>query len=62
MAATSLFLDRYDLSAHVAYVPGASFFPVAERPNHARFNYSAQSEERIVEGIAALGAALKRHA
>lgn len=123
MAATSLFLDRYDLSAHiatlraayrrkkdvmldairqhfpqevtvtdpdgglftwatfaegfdatafmrdvalpqtrVAYVPGGSFFPVTERANHARLNYSAQSEERIVEGIAALGAALKSHA
>jgi DNA-binding transcriptional MocR family regulator len=48
--------------ARVAYVPGGSFFPVTERPNHARFNYSAQSEARIVEGIAALGAALRAHA
>ena len=48
--------------ARVAYVPGGSFFPVTERPNHARFNYSAQPEPRIVEGITALGAALKTHA
>jgi 2-aminoadipate transaminase len=45
--------------ARVAYVPGGSFFPVTERPNHARLNYSAQSDARIVEGIAALSAALK---
>jgi DNA-binding transcriptional MocR family regulator len=48
--------------ARVAYVPGGSFFPVRERANHARLNYSAQTEERIAEGIAALGAALKAHA
>jgi DNA-binding transcriptional MocR family regulator len=45
--------------ARVAYVPGGSFFPVTERPNHARFNYSAQPEARIEAGIAALGAALR---
>lgn len=48
--------------ARVAYVPGGSFFPVTEKANHARFNYSAQSDARIVEGIATLGAALKAHA
>jgi hypothetical protein len=47
--------------ARVAYVPGGSFFPVRERANHARFNFSAQPEARIVEGIAALGAALRAH-
>jgi 2-aminoadipate transaminase len=45
--------------AHVAYVPGATFFPVRERPNHARINYSAQPEDRIRDGIAALGRVLK---
>ncbi len=45
--------------ARVAYVPGASFFPVTPRPNHARFNFSAQSEEIIETGIAALGKALQ---
>jgi DNA-binding transcriptional MocR family regulator len=48
--------------ARVAYVPGGSFFPVTERANHARFNYSAQSEARIEQGIAALGAALRTRA
>ena len=48
--------------ARVAYVPGGSFFPVTERANHARFNYSAQPEARIEQGIAALGAALRTRA
>jgi 2-aminoadipate transaminase len=47
--------------AKVAYVPGASFFPEAPQGNHARFNYSGQSDERIVEGMTALGRSLKRH-
>ncbi|MFU8882432.1 MAG: PLP-dependent aminotransferase family protein, partial [Rhodobacterales bacterium] len=46
--------------ARVAYVPGATFFPVTEQANHARINYSAQSEDRIREGIAALGQALRQ--
>ncbi len=46
--------------ARVAYVPGATFFPTHQRANHARINFSAQSEERILSGIAALGAALRR--
>ncbi|NKX44763.1 PLP-dependent aminotransferase family protein [Roseicyclus persicicus] len=57
--ATAFMRDVALPKARVAYVPGGSFFPVTERPNHARFNYSAQSEARIEAGIAALGAALK---
>jgi 2-aminoadipate transaminase len=60
--ATAFMRDVALPEARVAYVPGASFFPVTERPNFARFNYSAQSEARIEEGIAALGAALKARA
>lgn len=45
--------------ARVAYVPGATFFPTHQQANHARINFSAQSEERICSGIAALGAALR---
>lgn len=45
--------------ARVAYVPGATFFPVHEQANHARINYSAQSDDRIREGIAALGKVLR---
>lgn len=44
--------------ARVAYVPGATFFPLTQRANHARFNFSAQSKANIQTGIAALGKAL----
>lgn len=47
--------------ARVAYVPGATFFAVNERANHARLNFSASSDAQIREGIEALGAALKQH-
>jgi DNA-binding transcriptional MocR family regulator len=60
--ATAFMRDVALPEARVAYVPGGSFHPVTERSNTARFNYSAQSEARIEEGIKALGAALKRHA
>jgi DNA-binding transcriptional MocR family regulator len=45
--------------AKVAYVPGATFFPLSAEPNHARLSYSTQTDERIVEGISRLGAALR---
>jgi 2-aminoadipate transaminase len=45
--------------AKVAYVPGASFYPEAQEANHARVNYSGQSDERIVLGMTALGRVLK---
>lgn len=57
--ATAFMRDVALPRARVAYVPGATFFPVTPRPNHARINFSAPSEDRILEGIAALGAALK---
>jgi 2-aminoadipate transaminase len=47
--------------AKVAYVPGTSFFPEAPEHNHARLNYSGQSDDRIVEGITALGKSLKQY-
>jgi DNA-binding transcriptional MocR family regulator len=45
--------------AKVAYVPGAPFFAVDPKPNHARVSYSTQADERIVEGITRLGRLLK---
>jgi 2-aminoadipate transaminase len=47
--------------ARVAYVPGATFFAVEPRHNHARVNFSGLSEEQIVEGIRRLGAQLTLH-
>jgi 2-aminoadipate transaminase len=43
----------------VAYVPGAPFFPVNQRENHARVSYSTQSDARIIKGIETLGRLLK---
>ena len=57
--ATAFMRDVALPQARVAYVPGATFFPVHEQANHARINYSAQSEDRIRAGIAALGKVLK---
>jgi 2-aminoadipate transaminase len=45
--------------AKVAYVPGATFFPLEQQANYARVNYSAQPDELIVKGITALGHLLK---
>lgn len=58
--ATAFMRDIALPQARVAYVPGATFFPVQEQSNHARINYSAQSEDRIREGIAALGKVLRQ--
>jgi len=41
--------------AKVAYVPGATFFPLDEEPNHARLSYTSQSEAQITAGVSALG-------
>jgi 2-aminoadipate transaminase len=45
--------------AKVAYVPGATFFPVTQQANHARVNYSGSSDEMIVKGVSALGQLLR---
>lgn len=58
--ATTFMRDVALPQARVAYVPGATFFPVHEQANHARINYSSQSEDRIREGIAALGQVLRQ--
>jgi 2-aminoadipate transaminase len=57
---TEVFMRDHALpQAKVAYVPGATFFPLSAEPNHARVSYSTQPDERIVEGISRLGSALK---
>ena len=57
---TTRFMRDHALSkAKVAYVPGWSFFPEASEPNHARFNFSGQTDANIVKGISALGALVK---
>ena len=41
--------------AQVAYVPGATFFPLVEQTNHARLSFSGVADERLVRGITRLG-------
>ena len=43
-----------------AHMPGGTFFPIQQEANHARVNYSAQPDELIAKGMAALGALLKQ--
>lgn len=57
--AAAFMLDHALPEARVAYVPGATFFALDQRPNHARMSYSTQTDERLVAGITALGNLLK---
>lgn len=57
--ATAFLRDHALPRARVAYVPGGTFFATTPQPNHARINFSAQSEDRIRQGIEALGRCLK---
>jgi len=53
---TTRFMAEHALpEAKVAYVPGATFFPLEQETNHARVSYSTQPDELIVKGITALG-------
>jgi DNA-binding transcriptional MocR family regulator len=47
--------------AKVAFVPGATFFPTVQQPNHARLNYSGVSDERITIGMTRLADLLREH-
>ena len=57
---TQFMRDHALTKAKVAYVPGVSFFPVDGENNHARINFSGQSDEMIVNGMTALGALVKQ--
>src|SRR5918997_1467213 len=45
--------------AKVAYVPGATFFPVDQPPNHARLSFSGVPDDRLERGIGELGRLLR---
>lgn len=47
-------------TAKVAFVPGATFFPVTQVTNHARLNYSGVSDERIRLGMGRLADLLRQ--
>ena len=48
---TAFMRDELLPKARVAYVPGATFYPLVQEPNHARVNFSGVSDERIVAGM-----------
>ena len=57
---TAAFLrDEAIPKAKVAFVPGATFFPVTQEPNHARVNFSGASDDRIVDGMTRLATLLR---
>jgi 2-aminoadipate transaminase len=56
--AASFMLDRLLPEAKVAYVPGATFFPVTQQHNHARVSFSGVPDERLIDGINRFGALL----
>ena len=56
--ATAFMRDVALPQARVAYVPGATFFPLTPRTNHARLNFSSPALAAIQTGIADLGRAL----
>jgi DNA-binding transcriptional MocR family regulator len=45
--------------AGVLLVPGAAFFAVGQRPNHARLSYSGVPDDRLVTGVRAMGDLLR---
>lgn len=51
--------ERLLPEAGVAYVPGATFFPVTEQPNHARVSFSGVADEPLVRGITRMGELLQ---
>ena len=59
---TTTFMADYALpEARVAYVPGGSFFPAEQRSNFARFSYSGQSDEAMVDALTRLGSVLAQN-
>jgi len=58
--AASFMLQHALPAANTAYVPGATFFPVTQQHQHARFSYSTNSDDNIIRGIRALGGLLKK--
>jgi 2-aminoadipate transaminase len=45
--------------AKVAYVPGATFYPMEQEKYHARLSYSLQSDDMMIEGVGRLGKVLR---
>lgn len=53
--AAAFMRDRMLPEARVAWVPGATFFPVHEEPHHARMSFSALPDDLLGTGLERLG-------
>lgn len=49
------------LERKVAFVPGGSFFPIENKENTFRINFSNMPEERIVKGLQIIGEVIKEY-
>jgi 2-aminoadipate transaminase len=47
-------IDTLMPKASVAFVPGATFFPVGQEHNHARVSYSGVPDDHMIRGITAI--------
>lgn len=49
------------LEKKIAFVPGGSFFPTADKENTLRINYSNMPEEKIEKGLKTMAEVIKAH-
>ena len=56
--AAAFMTERLLPEARVAFVPGATFFPVHQQPQHARVSFSGVPDDRLVRGVTAIGTLL----
>jgi len=58
--AAAFMTERLLPEAKVAFVPGATFFPVHQQPQHARMSFSGVADDRLVQGVTAIGTLLRQ--
>ena len=58
--AAAFMAERLLPEAKVAFVPGATFFPVQQQPQHARMSFSGVPDDRLVRGVTAIGTLLRQ--
>jgi 2-aminoadipate transaminase len=58
--AAAFMAERLLPEAKVAFVPGATFFPVHQQPQHARMSFSGVADDRLVQGVTAIGTLLRQ--
>ena len=58
--AAAFMAERLLPKAKVAFVPGATFFPVQQQPQHARVSFSGVPDDRLVRGVTAIGTLLRQ--